>query len=178
MSWLKRIFNFYINASIHVACAVVALYLVTIFYIRGSTNTDLACFLGLATIACYNFIKYGVEAEKYLIVANPAHRAIQVFSIGSLFGALFFFFRLPDSLWGIVLVLGFLSTFYAIPFLPSAKSLRSLGGMKVFLVALVWVGCTLLLPIVENGNTLVLNHYLMMGQRFLLILVLLIPFEI
>ena len=178
MPIVKCIFNFYINASIHVAFAVVALYLVTVFYIEGSTNTDLVFFLGLGTITCYNFIKYGVEAEKYLIVANPAHKTIQVFSIISLIGALFFFFRLPASLWGIVLVLGSLSLLYAIPFLPRAKNLRSLGGMKIFLVALVWAGCTGLLPMVDHGIAIGFNKMAFLFQRFLLVLVLLIPFEI
>ena len=178
MPVVKRIFNFYINASIHVAFAVVSLYLVTIIFIKGSTNWDLAFFLGLGTIACYNFIKYGVEAEKYLIVANPAHKSIQIFSILSLIGALFFFFKLSASLWGIVLVLGSLSLLYAVPFLPKAKNLRSLGGMKVFLVALVWVGCTGLLPMVDNHIALGISEIAMLLQRFLLVLVLLIPFEI
>lgn len=178
MRGLKRILDFYINASIHVACAVVALYLISVVYIQGSTNMDLAFFLGLGTIACYNFIKYGVEAEKYLIVANPAHKIIQVFSILSLLGACFFFFRLPGSLWGAIVGLGLLSMLYAIPFLPRAKNLRSLGGMKVFLVALVWAGCTVVLPIVENGKPLQPIYAILILQRFLLVLILLIPFEI
>ncbi len=178
MPWLKRIFDFYINASIHVAFAVVSLYLVTVFYLRSSTNIDLALFLGLGTIACYNFIKYGVEAEKYLIVSNPAHKSIQVFSAISLIGALFFFLRLPRSLWGAIVLLGLLSMLYAIPFLPRAKNLRSLGGMKVFLVALVWTGCTVVLPMVDDGKLLYPSHTFRILQRFLLVLLLLIPFEI
>ncbi len=64
MSWLKQTFNFYLDASIHVALAVTSLYFVTLKIIESSTNWYLAGFLFLGTIVCYNFIKFGVEAEK------------------------------------------------------------------------------------------------------------------
>ena len=178
MKLLQRFFDFYLDASVHVALGVISLYKVTIALLQFSTNWFLLGFLFFGTIVCYNFIKYGVEAKKYVIVTNPYHKAIQVFSFLSFLLAIYFFFYLDFKVWITVMVLGLLSTLYAIPFLPKAKNLRSLGGMKIFLVALVWVGCTVVLPVVDNKLFVTWNTGLQMIQRFLLILVLLLPFEI
>ena len=43
-------------------------------------DEHLAFFLFFSTIASYNFIKYGLEAEKYILVANRYHKNIQFFS--------------------------------------------------------------------------------------------------
>ena len=55
---------------------------------------------------------------------------------------------------------------------------RSLGGLKIFLVALVWSGITVILPYTEIGKVLGWDDWVEVVQRILLVLVLLIPFEI
>lgn len=178
MKLLRQIFDFYLNASIHVALAVVSFYFVSLEIFKVSTNYRLAGFLFFGTIVCYNFIKYGVEAKKYLIVSNPYHRLIQIFSFLAFFGACYFFIGLSKNLWIAILILVLVSTLYAVPFLPQTKNLRSLGGMKIYLVAFVWMGCTLLLPIVDNDLVLNTDFIVLMLQRVLVVLILLIPFEI
>lgn len=160
------------------AFAVVSLYFISSKSLEVSTNYSLASFLFFGTIVSYNFIKYGVEAKKYLMVSNPYHRLIQLFSFLAFLGAFYLFLGIAKSLWFEIMVLVLLSALYALPFLPQAKNLRSLGGLKIYLVALVWVGCTVLLPVVEGGKSIDLNIVILMLQRLLLVLVLLIPFEI
>jgi hypothetical protein len=178
MSWLKQTFNFYLDASIHVAFAVASLYFVTLKITEGSTNWYLAGFLFFGTIVCYNFIKFGVEAEKYLIVSNPYHKIIQTFSFLAFALAGYCFFQLESEVWIAIFILMGVSVLYAIPLLPSTKNLRSFAGLKTFLVALVWMGCTVLLPVIDNQLEITWDIAVLMGQRFLLVLVLLLPFEI
>ncbi len=178
MLGLKQLFRFYINASIHVALAVVSLYMLGTQNLNIVFNKNVVGFLFFATIVCYNFVKYGVEADKYLIVAKPAHRPIQFFSFLAFGFCLYFFFQLPMKLWLVIAVLTVVSGLYAIPFLPSSRNLRSLGGLKIFLVAAVWVGFTVVLPAVEHQLGLSKQVLLLGVQHFVLVLVLIIPFEI
>ncbi|MEO0572239.1 MAG: hypothetical protein AAF039_11085 [Bacteroidota bacterium] len=175
---LKQLFQFYVNASIHVALAVVALYLVNVESLNILNNNDLMGFLFFETIVCYNFVKYGVEAEKYVIVSKPSHRPIQVFSFLAFGACLYFFFRLPMQLWFVIALLTVVSALYAIPFLPSSRNLRSLGGLKIFLVGAVWVGFTVVLPAVEHQLGFSKQLLLLSLQIFVLVIVLILPFEI
>lgn len=123
-------------------------------------------------------MKYGVEAEKYLIVKNTYQKYIQIFSF-LMFGLVcYFFLKLPQLLYAPILFLTVLSALYGIPFLPSSKNLRSLGGLKIFLVAIVWVGFTIWVPVVENSMVVDSAIVVLMLQFFVLVLILFVPFEI
>ena len=140
MPLLQKIFKFYLDASVHVALAVISLYWVSLKNLNIPANYAVIFFLGCGTIVCYNFIKYGVEADKYLIVTKPYHKSIQIFSFIVFGFAIVFFFQLAPKLWLLLIILSLLSGLYAIPFLPSSRNLRSLGIVKIVLVALVWTG--------------------------------------
>lgn len=129
-------------------------------------------------IVCYNFIKYGVEAYKYLIVSNAYHKVIQVFSFVSFVFAIYFLIQLDEEIWVATLVLGVLSALYAVPLLPRAKNLRNLGGLKIYIVAFVWAGFTVLLPVLDAKMPLNWDFAITFIQRMLLVLVLILPFEI
>ena len=178
MRYFKILFDFYLNASVHVALSVLALTGATQHLLNITTTIDLLAFVFFGTIVCYNFIKYGVEAKKYLIVSNSYHKYIQIFSFICFGLALYFFFRLESNMWWAILILGVISTIYAIPLLPSSGNLRSLGGMKIFVVALVWAGITVVLPVLEVGIQFNWDIWVMIIQRFLLVLILILPFEI
>lgn len=178
MKFLKRLFDFYLDASVHVALAVYSLLQITALLFNITLSNHLSFFVLFGTIVCYNFIKYGVEADKYILVNNRYHKNIQIFSfIGFAFGCYHGYFLSMDS-WLIILILLGLTGFYALPVLPQAKNLRSLGGLKIFLVALVWSGITVILPYTEIGKVFGWDDWVEVVQRILLVLVLLIPFEI
>lgn len=178
MKTLKSVFDFYLDASIHVALAVLSLAGVTFHLLGISSDIDLLGFIFFGVIVCYNFIKYGVEAYKYLIVSNAYHRIIQVFSFVSFGFALYFLLQLDAKIWWATVILGLLSALYAVPFLPSAKNLRSLGGLKIYIVAFVWAGFTVLLPVLDAQMSIGWDFWVLFLQRVLLVLVLIIPFEI
>ena len=113
---LKKIFDFYLDASVHVALAVVSIYLLTTQLLNIPVNVAYAFFLGSSTIVCYNFMKYGVEAEKYLIVKNTYQRYIQFFSFFLFAVTCYTFLKLPQFLYAPILFLSLLSALYGIPF--------------------------------------------------------------
>jgi hypothetical protein len=178
MRGLKPIFDFYLDASIHVALSVISLMGITFYLLGMSWDGTLMGFTFFSVIVCYNFIKYGVEAYKYLIVSNAYHRGIQAFSFVSFGFAMYFLFQLDRIIWETALILGLISALYAVPLLPNMKNLRSLGGFKIFIVALVWVGFTVLLPVMDAKVSLDWDIWVLFLQRFILVVVLILPFEI
>lgn len=178
MRILKALFDFYLDASVHVALSVLAMAGVTFHLFGISSDTNLLGFIFFSVIVCYNFIKYGVEAYKYLIVSNAYHKSIQIFSFLSFGFALFFLFQLDEEIWWGTFILGLLSAFYAIPLLPRAKNLRNLAGLKIYIVAFVWAGFTVLLPVLDANMPMNWDFWVAFAQRFLLVLVLILPFEI
>ena len=178
MRTLKALFDFYLDASIHVAIAVISLTGVTFYLLDSSLDLHLLGFIFCSVIVCYNFIKYGVEAYKYLIVSNAYHRIIQIFSFVCFVFALYFLFHLDSSIWWATAVLGVLSALYAVPLLPRAKNLRNLAGLKIYIVAFVWAGFSVLLPVLDANVPLDWDFSVTFIQRMVLVLVLILPFEI
>jgi len=178
MKLLKQFFNFYIDASIHVALAVVSLLYATDVLLNISIDIHLNFFVFFGTITAYNFVKYGVEAKKYVLVATPYHKYIQIFSIFCSLIAIYHLSFLDKNSWYFLLGILVLTGLYAIPVLPHAKNLRSLGGLKIFIVALVWAGTTVIFPAIKEGIVISWDVMIETVQRFLVVLILLVPFEI
>jgi hypothetical protein len=75
-----------------------------------------------------------------------------------------------------------LTFFYAIPFLKN-KNLRNFTGLKITIVAVVWAGVTVLVPLVNEGVSFVpitigIDVWISFIQRFFFVFVLTLPFEI
>ncbi len=178
MKWLIRCFDFYLDASIHVAWATVSFLQITAIVLAITINCHLYFALFFGTVACYNFIKYGVEAEKYLLVSGKYLMWIQGISIFSLLVALYHFCFLPPAVWFGFGLLILLTALYALPVLPKAKNFRSFGGFKTFIVAIVWSLATVTIPLLTTDSILNLDAGIELIQRFILVVVLLLPFEI
>ncbi|GAA4293533.1 hypothetical protein GCM10023163_10720 [Aestuariibaculum suncheonense] len=79
---------------------------------------------------------------------------------------------------------GVVTFFYAIPFLPkrfyldSKQNLRNIGGLKVYLIALVWSGVTVFLPVINSHYSIDADVILTAIQRLIFIIVIMLPFEI
>ena len=63
-------------------------------------------------------------------------------------------------------------------FLNKQSNLRNIGGLKVFLIALVWVGVTVFIPLLNNHFSIDRMVVIVSVQRFLLVIMLMLPFEI
>ncbi len=141
-------------------------------------DTHLSYYLFFGTIACYNFIKYGVESKKYILVSNRYHKDIQIASFAALIAALYHACFFNYKTWlgiGAILVL---TGLYALPVMPQGRNLRSRGLLKIFLVGLVWSLTTVMLPAIEANKIMNWDVWVELIQRFLLVLILMIPFEI
>ena len=178
MKLVQEVFQFYLRSSIHVGFAVLSLIWTTSYFLNNIPPKALSIFVFCSTIAIYNFIKYGVEAHKYLISSNRYHRSIQSFSFINLIFALVYLGFLNRSVIVLLVFVGLLIGVYAIPIHPKIRNLRNYGIPKVFLVAMVWTLITALLPMLQYNVDWGWDRYIDLIQRFLLILVLMVPFEI
>ncbi|WP_345275858.1 hypothetical protein [Litoribaculum gwangyangense] len=57
-------------------------------------------------------------------------------------------------------------------------NLRSIGGLKIYIIALVWCGVTVFLPLIETDYAIDYDVIIVAVQRFLYVVVLMLPFEI
>lgn len=177
MKSFKRIFDFYINSSIHVALAVVAFVAITALEFDLVLPNALWFFMFFGTVTGYNFVKYAKIAKLHHHSLTDMLKTIQVFSFLS-FGLWIY----AASLMSIETILtaslfGVFTFFYAVP-LPFSKNLRTLAGFKVFVVALVWAGATVIAPAVSALEALDVDVWISFVQRILIVIVLTLPFEI
>lgn len=178
MPFAQQLFTFYLKASIHVALAATALAGATMVLLPLAGNGLLLAFVFFSTVVGYNFVKYGVEAHKYATHSRRYYKRIQHFSLLCAAAALYCLSGLSVAVWAAVGVLGLLSLLYAVPLWPGTQNLRSLGGLKIYLVALVWTGVTVALPLIAAQRAVHWQVWVLALQRFVLVLVLLLPFEI
>lgn len=178
MSRAKIFLNFYLDASIHVALAVLSLTLISYSNIGIVIKKEVLCFVFFGTIWSYNYIKYGVQLRPQQNDNYPYGHIIFFLSIISLIISTYFFSFLNKNTWLFVLLLLILVGSYTLPVTNKGQNLRSLGITKVFLVALVWAGTTVVIPILNAGLQLSWDLGLAIFQRIILVLILMIPFEI
>ncbi len=178
MKYLKNAFELYINSSIHVSLAVVAFTLITIFEYDLLIDLDLLLFIFFATITGYNFVKYAGIAKLYHLSLARNLRYIQVFALVCFLILIYFTFQLKISVLIATAILGAFTIFYAIPVFGEGKNLRSLPGLKIFIIGFVWAGSTVLLPLINAEKYLGIDLIVDFIQRLMLVILLTLPFEI
>jgi len=184
MKVLKQLFNFYINSSIHVALAVYSLTWITLLEYKIPYDETILYFIFYASITGYNFVKYfGVAKFHHRSLINWL-KAIQIFSFICFLLMCYYAFKLNTKTLFFIFCFGVVTFFYAIPFLPKhlfldkQHNLRSVGGLKIYLIALVWSGVTVFLPLINNDYLINFDIILTGIQRFIFVIVLMLPFEI
>lgn len=177
MRWIQRGFDFYINASIHVALAVVSLVLITADQWNLQLPWELLIFVFFGSVSGYNFVKYAKIAGMYHRSLTRSLRAIQIFSFLALIPVIYTGLLLPRAvIWG-TLFFGLFTLFYAVP-LPGMHNLRSLAAIKIFIVAWVWAGVTVYLPWVMEPTEMTVPWVVTFLSRFAFVFALTLPFEI
>ena len=177
MNLQRHIFAFYINSSIHVALSVVALTYITILEYNLSTKGHLLAYVFLGALTGYNFVKYARIARLHHRDLAHSLKAIQIFSAICFLLFIYFAFQLPMNVLLLSACFGLPTFFYAVPLIRH-KNLRSLAGIKIFVVALVWAGVTVIVPVVDSENPVTVDVLLTFFQRMLIVVVLMFPFEI
>ncbi|WP_424495126.1 hypothetical protein [Salinimicrobium sp. GXAS 041] len=177
MNLLKNLFSFYINSSIHVALAVTSLTAISALHFHFSPDPDLLFFVFFGTVTAYNFIKFAGIAKLHHRSLTPNLKIIQVFSFFSFIALVYFGFHVKPEILFISGGFGILTLFYALPFYGE-RNLRTIGGIKIYIIAIIWAGVTVFSPVRNVGMEVTGDVFLEFVQRVLLVLVLLIPFEI
>lgn len=179
MQILKKIVEFYINSSIHVALSVYSLLRITEIYFGLDHQEKLGYFIFLGTITGYNFIKYAGVAKFYHRSLTTDLKLIQIFSFLSFLGLCYYGWKLEFNTLMLFFPMILITVLYSVPFLAGfQKNLREISYLKIFIVALVWAGVTSSIPLISNGYELNLNMAIIFTQRFLFVIVLTLPFEI
>ncbi len=177
MKFFSSLFTFYIRSSLHVSLAVTCLAGVTLLEFGYPLNTHLLLFVFLGTIVGYNFVKYAGVSNLHHLENNPNVRLIRWFSAICFLALLYVSIRLPSSVLFVgVLCAGF-TILYALP-IYGGRNLRSLSGIKIFVIALVWAGSTVILPLILHREILSIPVFLKFLEHFLFVAVLMLPFEI
>ncbi len=178
MTFFKNIFEFYISSSIHVAIEVCCFVAITYLQFNLVADPVFLAFIFFGTVTGYNFIKYaGVAGLKHRALAKYM-RVIQLFSLACFLTLIYFTLKLPMEtlLW--TGFFGLFTIFYTVPIFPKNKNLRNLHGVKIFVIAFVVAGLTIIVPLVQYEISLKPEIAWIFAQRVAFIIAVIIPFEI
>jgi hypothetical protein len=178
MGIFKRFLDFYINSSIHVSLAVYAMVRLTGYLFGIDDIHPSALFAFFGTIVAYNFVKYDALARRHKLQVRTELKLIAGLSFLSFLATLYFFFQLSQTTKIIAFVFLVLTMLYTLPFFPNRQNARNWAGVKIYMVALCWVGITLFLPVINAGIPISFVMLMVGLQRFILIFVLILIFEI
>ena len=176
---LKEFFSFYIDSSMHVSMSVCCLQTIMMIKYRSIINHDILYFTFFSTLFAYNFIKYFEYIYGNYDSISVKLKFIAYTSIFSLFFSLFFLFKLALNEVLLIALISIITLLYAVPFfLFSDTNLRSVRGLKIYVVALVWTMTIVLLPFefyTELGLLFLIINFI---QIFIYVLIAIVPFEI
>ena len=174
----KKILDFYINSSLHVALSAFALVSMTQYFFGVESDSSVAFFAFFGTVVGYNFVKYDAIARLNKTEIKKELKAIVFLSFISLLACFYFFLQLSwMSKLSAVAFLG-LTLLYTLPFFPNKQNARNWKGVKIYIVGITWVGVTVILPLVEAEIPFTMDVLLMAFQRFLLVFSIVLVFDI
>lgn len=177
MKLFKGLFNFYLNSSIHVALAICSLVAITVIEYNLNLEYAVLGFIFFGSITGYNFVKYAAVAGLHHRTLAASLKTIQVFSFIAFGLMLVCMSQLSIKTLFVAVVFGMVTFLYAVPLLKR-KNLRTFGGIKILVVALVWAGVTVFVPMIADNMRLETDCWITFFQRILIVIVLLLPFEI
>ena len=183
MRTIKQVFDFYIFGNIHVGLATFCLTKLSL-ETYGISNNLVPLFVLFSTIFVYNFIRLRKISTiqhwlSYFIRENK--KAVLILSIVSFVVILFLSFSLNIKSIVALIPFGLAALFYVSPISFKNQfsfSLRSIAFFKIFLIAFTWAGVTVLFPLINYELPIGLNEAILFIQRFLIIVVITIPFDI
>ena len=179
---LKAFGHFYIYSSAHIALCACLLTLESYLVLQLPIDLNVVFFVTFATMAVYSLhrlvgmskVKAFDNQGRYKLIKKFKNHILIYFIISGI-ATSYFFFHLPTDKIIFLLVPGLLTLAYVLPILKSKKRLRDLPFIKIFLIALVWVWLSLLLPSNFNDRPLLL---LLSIERLLFFVAITIPFDI
>ena len=178
MRIFKLLFDFYINSSIHVGLSCYALVHMTQHMFNIPYEEAVANFAFFGTVVGYNFVKYDALARAKKAQMRTELKLIALFSLCSLALVGYYFFLLERITQITAIAFLSITLLYTLPFFPNRKNARNWVGVKIYIVALCWAGVTIGLPLLNAEVAITSDFFLKCIQRFILIFVLVLVFEI
>lgn len=178
MSLIKKIVDFYINSSIHVALSAFALVSMTDFFFNIKNDLSVAFFAFFGTIVGYNFVKYDALTRLNKLAIKNELKGIVLLSFFSFLACTYFFWQLSWITKITAFVFLGLTLLYTLPFFPNKQNARNWKGIKIYIVGITWVGVTVILPLFEAEVPFSKDIFLMALQRFLLVFSIVLVFDI
>ncbi|WP_325264169.1 hypothetical protein, partial [Flavobacterium sp.] len=178
MKLLKQILNFYLNSSIHVALSTFALVQITFHVFHIQYDQAMALFVFFGTIVGYNFVKYDALVRVRKISKGNKLKFIALLSLISFVLVGYYFFHLKRITQIISIAIFAITALYTLPFFPNRRNARNWAGVKIYIVAICWVGATMILPLINAEIPFTSDFFIKCIQRFILVFVLILVFEI
>ena len=124
-------------------------------------------------------MKYAGLQQWHFKTLTSQTRLISIFSWISFIFTLYFARQLDYKTLSYAAIPTVLTLMYAVPFLSGfERNLRSVAHLKILVVAVCWVMATIVLNFIDIGYTFSINEIGIAAQRFLLVIVWMLPFEI
>ncbi|MCK0131019.1 hypothetical protein MWU59_05825 [Flavobacteriaceae bacterium F08102] len=183
MKVVKSIVNFYIFSNLHVSLAVFCLTKLTLLKL-GQQDDLLPAMVFMATVVSYNFIRFVRidDVHGFMLTFIQKNKGLLMVLTGGCTLILgYLLLQLPRLTLMWLIPFAICTLFYVYPTKQhkiSQFSLRSIGCLKIFLIAFSWAGVTVLLVPVHEGLAFDLHVWTLFLQRFLFILVITLPFDI
>lgn len=168
MQFLKKLIDFYIKSSIHVAFAVFCLVKITNFEIKINESNYYSLLVFFGTIVSYNLLKY-FEFFRNNKWNFSQHKSILAVTFLAAIAYFAIFFMQKEVVIIHLIIVGILILVY--PFL------RKYALLKISLVAL----CVSIISVqicYLQLKYLTFNYYINFLERFVFVLIWIIPFEI
>lgn len=174
MVFFKKIVDWYIDSSLHVALAAYALIRLTFLWLNTSYDDSVAGFGFFGTIVAYNCIKY------YRVISfdTKFYGFVCSITILSFFASIYYYIQLQMASQIVICIAFLITLLYTFSFFGILKPARNWIGFKIFLVAVSWALITFWLPIMASQSKFTLEIYLQGIQRFVLVYALMCVFEI
>ncbi len=183
MRKLIKIFDFYISSNTHVAIATACFVWITSYHFSGKIIDHSAVFAFFSTILAYQFIRIfentPLRAKAFIKRIKKQTSSVLFINLVSLIGVSYYGLKIGLSNFWVLVPSLFITIGYAIPFFKINDrlcSLRTYPSIKIFSIALVWSIHTVIFPLQEQLYDP--QVWLLFIQRFFLVIVLTIPFDI
>lgn len=175
-----KLFDLYIKSSLHVALSVTCFAWITLHEFGVPASIHLISFIFFSTVVSYNGIKYVHLLNRQNVPFTSELLFILGITLLSVIGLTGSAVQLSVRVLFASAALGIITLTYGLPLHRRFENLRQIYGLKIVIIALVWSGGTVLLPLLHANFDLFSGPEFTATfiQRFLIVIALTIPFDI
>lgn len=168
---MRKLLDGYVSSNLHVAIAATAMVMITAQMLAISIRFELFLDVLFFTFLGYNYTR------GFMFLSRQSHRKQKVvIGIITVLFLLYLWNKLQLASFVLIAIAILLTGFYSLPF--DRLSLRSIPRIKIYIVGCCWTIVTHLFPIVASDVAVDVQVLLLAIQRFVLVVLLLLVFDI